>query len=112
MLIDFWGTWCGPCVASVPALIAAYEKYRARGFEILSIDTGDTREKLQAFLVEKKISWTQTMEDEPGLIASLFRITGRPSYFLIDRDGKIAMAAPNGAKFDLGAELAKLFAVK
>jgi len=111
-LIDFWGTWCGPCVAAVPELVAAYNRYRPRGFEILGVDTGDTREKLQAFLAGRKISWTQTIEGDQGAIASLFRVTGQPSYFLIDRDGKIAVAAPNGAKFDLAAELAKLFEKK
>jgi thiol-disulfide isomerase/thioredoxin len=112
VLIDFWGTWCAPCVAAVPELRATYNRYRSRGFFILSVDTGDTPEKVRAFLAEKKISWAQTIENENGPIASLFRITGRPSYFLIDREGKIAVAAPNGAKFDLAAELAKLFAEK
>jgi len=110
VLIDFWGAWCGPCVAAVPDLIAAYQRYHARGFEIVSIDTGDPPEKLRAFLTEKKITWTQTTETDPGPLATLYRVTGRPSYFLIDRDGKFAVAAPNGARFDLAAELAKLFA--
>jgi len=112
VLVDFWGTWCGPCVASVPELLSAYEKYHARGFEIIGVNTGDTKDKLQAFLADRKISWTQTMEGDDGPIATAFRVIGFPSYFLIDRNGKFAAVAPNGDKIDLPAELAKLFAEK
>ena len=38
MLLDFWGTWCGPCIAEIPTLKAAYARFRDRGFEIVGID--------------------------------------------------------------------------
>lgn len=108
VLLDFWGTWCGPCVGAIPKLLESYEKYHARGFEIIGIDTGDTKPKLQAFLTGRKITWAQTMEDDDGPIATVYKVMAWPSYFLIDRDGKIAVAAPNGGEINLAAELAKL----
>jgi peroxiredoxin len=88
--------------------VETYEKYRARGFEIIGIDSGDTREKLQAFMTDKKMSWPQTMESDKGPIATLYRVIGWPTYFLIGQDGTIAVAAPDNAKLDLAGELAKL----
>lgn len=112
VLLDFWGTWCGPCVAAVPQLVAVYEKFHAKGFEILGITAEDTREQLTAFIAKSQINWPQTMEGEKGPIATLYRITGWPSYFLIGADGQIIVAAPGGEKIDIPGELAKLFTEK
>ena len=110
VLLDFWGTWCGPCVASVPELVAVYEKYHAKGFEIIGITAEDTREQLTAFIAKKQMNWSQTMEGEKGPIATLYRITGWPSYFLVGADGRLIAAALGGD--DIAAELAKLFPEK
>jgi thiol-disulfide isomerase/thioredoxin len=108
VLLDFWGTWCGPCVASVPGLVAVYEKYHAKGFEIIGIAAEDKREDLLAFTAEKRMNWPQTIESDNGPLATLYRITGFPSYFLIGADGRIVVAAPGGEKIDIAGELAKL----
>lgn len=112
VLLDFWGTWCGPCVASVPQLVAVYEKFHAKGFEILGITAENTREQLTAFIAKSQINWPQTTEGEKGPIATLYRISGWPSYFLIGKDGQIIVAAPGGEKIDIAGELAKLFPEK
>jgi len=111
VLLDFWGTSCGPCVASVPQLVAVYEKYHAKGFEIIGIAAEDKREDLLAFIAEKRMNWPQTIESDKGPIATLYRITGFPSYFLIGADGRIVVAAP-GENIDIAADLAKLFPEK
>ena len=107
VLLDFWGAWCLPCVAEAPKLVAAYEKYRDRGFDIIGIDTIDTREKALEFMKTHKLTWVQTMEPDKGPIQVLYRISGFPSYFLIGADGLIKVGA-TGSSLDLERELRAL----
>jgi thiol-disulfide isomerase/thioredoxin len=111
VLLDFWGTWCGPCVAATPELVGLYEKYHSRGFEIVGVDSGDSREQLMKFMADKKMTWTQTMESDKGPLATLFRVSGWPTYFIIGRDGRFVTGADTGGQ-TLAADLAKLFAGK
>ncbi len=109
VLLDFWGTWCGPCVAAAPKLAEAYEKYRARGFEIIGVDADDSEQKLQKFLTEKKLAWIQTREEQTGPIHWLYRVLVWPSYFLIGKDGTIV--AKGIGDQNLLAEMEKLISV-
>jgi thiol-disulfide isomerase/thioredoxin len=108
VLLDFWGTWCGPCVAAVPELVALYEQYHARGFEIVGIEANDTREKVTDFISAKHMTWPQTLEKDKGPIAQLYRIEGWPTALLIGPDGKF-LAANYLGEVDLKAELAKIY---
>jgi thiol-disulfide isomerase/thioredoxin len=97
VLLDFWGVWCAPCVAAAPGLVAIYEKFHDRGFEIIGIDMGDTREKMTTFTEGRKMRWAETMEVDKGPIQTLYRITGFPTYYLLDAEGKIRSAATGSA---------------
>jgi len=112
VLLDFWGTWCEPCKAVVPGLVAFYEEYHAMGFDIIGIAALDKREVLLTFTAEKRMNWPQTIEDDKGPIAMLYRITGWPSYFLICPDGLIVVSAPCWGEFYFAGELARLFPEK
>ena len=90
LLIDFWGTWCGPCVAEIPHLKEAYEKYKSRGFEILGMDQDEDPEKVKKFLTDKGITWPQaTTASIKDLLDKRFRITAFPTTVLLDPQGKI-----------------------
>lgn len=87
VLLDFWGLWCAPCVAEVPNLAAAYKKLKEKGFEIISLDKGDTIENLRKFTALKQMNWTHLQADEALL--QLYRVDRYPTYFLLDKEGKV-----------------------
>jgi thiol-disulfide isomerase/thioredoxin len=90
LLIEFWGSWCGPCVKEVPNFKAAYAKYKGRGFEILGMDEDESVEKVKKFLTEKEVTWTNaTTPSIKELTAKRFRITAFPTTLLLDPEGKI-----------------------
>jgi thiol-disulfide isomerase/thioredoxin len=88
LLVDFWATWCGPCVAELPNVLAAYEKYHTNGFDVLAVSLDRDVTDLSKFVAEKKIPWAQIFEGAED-IAEKFGIEQIPTTFLLDRDGKI-----------------------
>ena len=92
VLLDFWGSWCKPCVEDVPDLKAAYEKMRGQGFEILGIDfeNDDSADKVRPLLKEKGITWRNaTPESIKELVEKRFRINAFPTLILLDPNGVV-----------------------
>lgn len=89
VLIDFWGVWCGPCVAEMPRVKEYAEKY-ADKLTILGINSGDTKEKMVNFLNKNGYNWQQVMsgKDTDNLVLK-FNVAGFPTKFIIDPEGKI-----------------------
>ena len=112
VLVDFWATWCGPCVAEIPNVLAAYEKYHAKGFEVVGISLDEDRETLQKFVTEQKIPWPILYEKPAGEgwrhpLSTFYGISGIPTVILIGRDGNVITLNARGEK--LGEQLAILF---
>ena len=89
VLLDFWGVWCGPCVAEAPKLAAIHKKLHEKGFEVIGIHMGNEMEALRKFIAEKGMTWAQTIEEERGSLHRLFRVDAWPTYYLIGKDGMI-----------------------
>jgi peroxiredoxin len=91
LLIDFWATWCAPCVFELPNVIKAYEKYHDKGLEIVGISLDDSEPKLRSFLKDKNMTWPQYFDGSrwKNKLAQKYGVQGIPATFLLDGDGKI-----------------------
>lgn len=110
VLVDFWATWCGPCVAELPNVLAAYQKYHGKGFEIVGISLDKNKDALTGFIKEKGMTWGQYFDGKgwQNKVSTEFGITSIPATFLIGRDGKIVAKDLRGAALD--KKLAELLA--
>lgn len=92
VLIDFWATWCGPCIRELPVLKDLYEKHREAGFEIVAINLDMRGDRVADFLQDEKIEWPCLFEENVGWdhpMAIEFGIDGIPATILVGRDGKV-----------------------
>jgi thiol-disulfide isomerase/thioredoxin len=108
VLIDFWATWCGPCIQEMPNVIKAYEKYQPQGLEIVGISLDQDKEALTNYVKDNKISWPQYFDGkgwQSDLVAK-YGITGIPATFLLDREGNIAAKDLRGEALDAAIEVA------
>lgn len=100
VLLEFWATWCAPCVAEFPHLKKAYETYRSRGFEILGLNRDESAEAARVMIEKHQISWTQaTSESIESVAVQGFRVQGLPATLLLDPEGRVvSTGAPKEAR--------------
>jgi cytochrome c biogenesis protein CcmG/thiol:disulfide interchange protein DsbE len=90
VLLDFWATWCRPCVAAIPELNALHERYRKQGFTVVGISVDGPRNyaKVKPFVSRMAIHYPIVL-DEDGSLARVFQVTSVPAAFLLDRSGRV-----------------------
>jgi peroxiredoxin len=104
VLIDFWATWCAPCVYELPNVIKAYEKYHDKGFEIIGVSMDQDKEKegLKTYTKNKNMTWQQYSDGKGwgNKLAQRYGIASIPATFLLDGDGKIIARDLRGDALD------------
>lgn len=91
VLIDFWGMWCGPCVAEMPKVKEYLKKYGDK-LVVIGIDSGDSRERIQKFVADRGFTWQHLISAKGSSddnFVNRFNVKGFPTKFIIDPEGKI-----------------------
>ncbi len=114
-LIDFWATWCVPCLGEMKVLHEAYDKYKEKGFEILSLSFDSSPSVVKKFRNEKwKMPWLHAFvrKSFSSEIAKKFEVTGIPKPVLVGKDGTILAVEGEVRGKNLDETLSKIFGDK
>ena len=110
VLIDFWATWCGPCIREIPSVKKTYEELNAKGFEIIGISLDSDKDKLEDFIAKNDMPWPQFF-DGKGWKTSLAQehgISSIPAMWLVDKEGNLV---DQNARTDLEEKVKKYLAL-
>ncbi len=87
VLLDFWATWCGPCVMSLPALEKIHQEYSGRGLKVLALNQAEDKEKVSKFIEDKKLTMTVLLDE--GTAAKAYQVNAIPMQAMIGKDGTV-----------------------
>jgi len=110
VLIDFWASWCEPCVDQVKDLQRAWKRYHGRGFEIIGVSLDDDLDAARRFVEENEVSWPNVASGQGMFdpVAEKYSVQTIPSSYLVGRDGKIVARGLAGE--DIGPGVARALA--
>jgi thiol-disulfide isomerase/thioredoxin len=89
VLLDFWASWCGPCLRSMPVVEKLHNDFGSAGLVVLAVDVGESRETVEKFLKTRTLPYPVIMGDEGGIPAA-YAVNAFPTFVMIGPDGKIA----------------------
>ena len=108
VLIDFWASWCGPCIRELPNIKKVYEKYHEKEFEIISISLDDKKDNWTKAIEKHQIPWihVSSLKGWKCPVAKLYNVTGVPAMYLLDAEGRIVSDNARGEALE--TEVSKL----
>jgi thiol-disulfide isomerase/thioredoxin len=106
VLVDFWATWCGPCRAEIPNVKSVYNKYKDKGFEIISISLDEDASKFRSYANSNGMNWVHVMDGGgwSTRLAKKYGIRSIPAMFLIDHEGVCISDSARGPRLESAVE--------
>ena len=97
VILDFWGTWCGPCRMQIGELKQLFTKYHEQGLEIIGVHTESGAKELEEFVKKRGVPWLNIVDSDDE-IGKVFQVPHYPSLYLVDRAGilRVALVHPLG----------------
>ncbi len=89
VLINFWATWCGPCLIEMPAIQKRYEAFQDQGFVVLGVDADEPISDVETFVHTLNLTFPVLL-DPGATVNDLYRVRGLPTTYIVDRDGVIS----------------------
>ena len=99
VVIDFWATWCGPCISELPRMKQIYDQYKTVGVEFIGISLDKDPEVLKKFCTENDVTWPQYCERDKAWdteLSSSWGISSIPTIFILDKNGRVYSAFARG----------------
>jgi peroxiredoxin len=108
VVLNFWATWCPPCVAEMPSLERLHRALSPEGLSVVTVSTDEDREDLRAFVSQRGLTLPVLLDPGGRVAAGAYRTTGYPETFLLDREGRILRHVVGPAEWDSPEMLADL----
>jgi peroxiredoxin/YHS domain-containing protein len=89
VLLDFWATWCAPCVNAMPELQQLHQRHAAKGFSVVGISIDEEHRKARKFAEKKKLAYPVYLDATKTPAWSVFHVRAIPAVFLVDAEGRI-----------------------
>jgi thiol-disulfide isomerase/thioredoxin len=111
-VIDFWASWCGPCRAENPNVVALYNELHSKGLNIIGVSLDEDAAKWKAAIAKDKLSWIQVsnLKGWEDLIATAYEVDQIPATFILDAQGNIV--AKNLSGEELKAKVKEILGLK
>ena len=106
VLVDYWASWCGPCIGEIPNMKKNLERFGDKGFVIVGINMDETRAAFEKCVENKEITWVNIVSEEEGKrgwdapMADYYGISGIPTAILVDQKGKVVSLRARGVELD------------
>jgi len=101
VLVDFWATWCGPCIAEMPNVKKLHKQYRDKGFEVLAVSVDANKAALEKFLAKENLPWVSIHDVAgEGSLSDYYGVMFIPLPILVDREGRVVSMTARGLELE------------
>jgi len=102
VLLDFWASWCGPCRQESPTVVKAYQRFKGKKFDILSVSLDDNKDKWFAAIEKDNLTWTHVSDLKAweSSVVRLYQVEGIPATFLLDPNGVVVARDLRGSALE------------